>query len=150
MSLKLMMTLAFTSMQERAFMNRTVRDIMWGYDDPLVNLINKYFPGMLPIKGKFGLFSEVSVSRASTKRCGGGTRGIRSHSDRCHLRFWAWGELQARCDPGSHPLGLVPGTRSFVGRAGDRLFQAPNFFHLDPWEQERKGGDRAGSRSALH
>lgn len=60
--LKLMMTLAFTSMQQRAFMNRTIRDIMWGYDDPLVNLINKYLPGMLPIKGKFGLFSELNNS----------------------------------------------------------------------------------------
>lgn len=115
LGLKLMLTVAFSSMQERAFMNRTVRDIMWGYDDPLVNIINKYFPGMLPIKGKFGLFSEVSVSRASAKRWGGGPRDVRSHSDGCHRRFWAWGELQARCDPGSRPSGLVPGTRSFAG-----------------------------------
>ncbi|KAM4858869.1 scavenger receptor class B member 1 isoform X3 [Urocitellus parryii] len=62
MSLKLMMTLAFSTLGERAFMNRTVGEIMWGYDDPLVNLINKYFPDMLPLKGKFGLFAEMNNS----------------------------------------------------------------------------------------
>uniref|UniRef100_UPI0040385A08 scavenger receptor class B member 1 isoform X1 n=2 Tax=Callospermophilus lateralis TaxID=76772 RepID=UPI0040385A08 len=62
MSLKLMMTLAFSTLGERAFMNRTVGEIMWGYDDPLVNLINKYFPDMLPLKGKFGLFAELNNS----------------------------------------------------------------------------------------
>lgn len=63
MSLKLMMTLAFTTLGERAFMNRTVGEIMWGYEDPLMNLINKYFPNMFPFKGKFGLFAEVSVAQ---------------------------------------------------------------------------------------
>ncbi|XP_055003606.1 scavenger receptor class B member 1 isoform X1 [Sorex araneus] len=60
--LKFMLTLAFSTLQERAFMNRTVKDIMWGYEDPLVNLINKFFPGMLPFKGKFGLFAELNNS----------------------------------------------------------------------------------------
>ncbi|XP_048199086.1 scavenger receptor class B member 1 isoform X1 [Perognathus longimembris pacificus] len=59
-SLKLLMTLAFSTLGERAFMNRTVGEVMWGYEDPLVNLINKYFPDMLPFKGKFGLFSEMN------------------------------------------------------------------------------------------
>ncbi|XP_069353221.1 scavenger receptor class B member 1 isoform X9 [Eulemur rufifrons] len=62
MSLKLMMTLAFTTLGQRAFMNRTVSEIMWGYDDPLMNLINKYFPGMFPFNGKFGLFAELNNS----------------------------------------------------------------------------------------
>lgn len=62
MSLKLLMTLAFSTLGERAFMNRTVGEIMWGYEDPLLNLISKYFPEMLPIKGKFGLFSELNDS----------------------------------------------------------------------------------------
>ncbi|XP_012518856.1 PREDICTED: scavenger receptor class B member 1 [Propithecus coquereli] len=64
MSLKLIMTLAFSTLGQRAFMNRTVGEIMWGYDDPLVNLINKYFPGMFPFKGKFGLFAEVNNSNS--------------------------------------------------------------------------------------
>lgn len=62
MSLKLIMTLAFSTLGERAFMNRTVGEIMWGYEDPLVNLINKYFPDMFPFKGKFGLFAEMNNS----------------------------------------------------------------------------------------
>ncbi|XP_068419449.1 scavenger receptor class B member 1 isoform X2 [Eschrichtius robustus] len=62
MSLKLIMTLAFSTLGERAFMNRTVSEIMWGYEDPLIHLINKYFPNMFPFKGKFGLFAELNNS----------------------------------------------------------------------------------------
>ncbi|XP_024901265.1 scavenger receptor class B member 1 [Pteropus alecto] len=62
MSLKLIMTLLFTTFNERAFMNRTVGEIMWGYEDPLMQLINKYFPNMFPFKGKFGLFAEFNNS----------------------------------------------------------------------------------------
>lgn len=60
-SLKLMMTLGLATMGQRAFMNRTVGEVLWGYDDPLVNFMNKYFPDMFPFKGKFGLFAQVSV-----------------------------------------------------------------------------------------
>lgn len=69
MALKLLMTLAFSTLGERAFMNRTVADIMWGYEDPLVNVINKYFPSMFPVKGKFGLFAGVSVAHAKFTAC---------------------------------------------------------------------------------
>ncbi|XP_065746667.1 scavenger receptor class B member 1 isoform X7 [Phocoena phocoena] len=62
MSLKLIMTLAFSTLGERAFMNRTVSEIMWGYEDPLIHLVNKYFPNMFPFKGKFGLFAELNNS----------------------------------------------------------------------------------------
>ncbi|XP_014642672.1 PREDICTED: scavenger receptor class B member 1 isoform X2 [Ceratotherium simum simum] len=62
LSLKLMMTLAFTTLGERAFMNRTVGEIMWGYDDPLMDLINTYLPNLFPFKGKFGLFAELNNS----------------------------------------------------------------------------------------
>ncbi|KAB1255697.1 Scavenger receptor class B member 1 [Camelus dromedarius] len=63
-SLKLIMTLAFSTLGERAFMNRTVSEIMWGYEDPLLHLINKYFPSMFPFKGKFGLFAELNNSNS--------------------------------------------------------------------------------------
>uniref|UniRef100_A0A4X1UNS3 Scavenger receptor class B member 1 n=1 Tax=Sus scrofa TaxID=9823 RepID=A0A4X1UNS3_PIG len=62
MSLKLIMTFAFSALGERAFVNRTVGEIMWGYEDPLIHLINKYFPNMFPFKGKFGLFAELNNS----------------------------------------------------------------------------------------
>ncbi|XP_016058666.1 PREDICTED: scavenger receptor class B member 1 [Miniopterus natalensis] len=64
MGLKLLMTLAFMTFRQRAFMNRTVGEIMWGYDDPLISVINKYFPGTFPIKGKFGLFAELNNSNS--------------------------------------------------------------------------------------
>lgn len=80
MSLKLLMTLMFTTMGQRAFMNRTVGEVLWGYDDPLLDLMDKYFPGALPFKGKFGLFSQVSSPGAppwrwSSVGTGGGWAG---------------------------------------------------------------------------
>lgn len=60
-SLKLMMTLGLVAMGQRAFMNRTVGEILWGYEDPFVNFLNKYLPDMFPMKDKFGLFVGVSV-----------------------------------------------------------------------------------------
>lgn len=60
-SLKLMMTLGLVAMGQRAFMNRTVGEILWGYEDPFVSFLNKYFPDMFPMKDKFGLFVGVSV-----------------------------------------------------------------------------------------
>uniref|UniRef100_A0A8D2AW16 Scavenger receptor class B member 1 n=1 Tax=Sciurus vulgaris TaxID=55149 RepID=A0A8D2AW16_SCIVU len=46
MSLKLLLTLAFSTLGS----------------DPLVHLINKYFPDMFPFKGKFGLFAGMNDS----------------------------------------------------------------------------------------
>lgn len=37
---------------------------MWGYDHPLMHLINKYFPDMFLLKGKFGLFAERNHSNS--------------------------------------------------------------------------------------
>lgn len=61
-SLKLLMTLGLVTMGQRAFMNRTVGEILWGYEDPFVNFLSKYFPDMFPIKGKFGLFVGMNDS----------------------------------------------------------------------------------------
>uniref|UniRef100_A0A4X2KVM6 Scavenger receptor class B member 1 n=1 Tax=Vombatus ursinus TaxID=29139 RepID=A0A4X2KVM6_VOMUR len=64
MSMKLLMSLSFSMFGQRAFMNRTVGEIMWGYRDPLIDLLNKYFPNMLPFKDKFGLFSQLNDSNS--------------------------------------------------------------------------------------
>jgi scavenger receptor class B protein 1 len=61
-SLKLIVTLAFSALGQRAFMNRTVGEVLWGYEDPLVSFLSKYFPDMFPSKDKFGLFAGVSVT----------------------------------------------------------------------------------------
>lgn len=57
---KFLLSGALAGMKQEAFMNRTVREIMWGYEDPLIDTINKLVPGLIPFKGKFGLFVEVS------------------------------------------------------------------------------------------
>ncbi|KAM5238991.1 scavenger receptor class B member 1 isoform 6-T6 [Ctenodactylus gundi] len=62
MSLRLLVTLALTTLGERAFMNRTVGEVMWGYEDPLVDFMDKYFPNTIPFKGKFGLFAQMNNS----------------------------------------------------------------------------------------
>lgn len=61
-SLKLLMTLGLVTMGQRAFMNRTVGEILWGYEDPFVNFLSKYFPDMFPVKDKFGLFVGMNDS----------------------------------------------------------------------------------------
>lgn len=84
--LKLLMTLAFSALGERAFMNRTVGEILWGYEDPLVHIINKYLPDMFPVKGKFGLFSGVSMSqREAHSLC----PALRVHTLETSL-LWSW------------------------------------------------------------
>lgn len=58
--LKMGLSALCNMLKQKAFMNRTVREIMWGYNDPLLNAINIIAPGLLPFKGKFGLFIDVS------------------------------------------------------------------------------------------
>lgn len=58
--MKYLVSAALAGLKQEAFMNRTVGEIMWGYDDPLIDTLNKYVPGLIPFKGKFGLFVEVS------------------------------------------------------------------------------------------
>lgn len=58
--IRLIISAAFKTFKEGAFLTKTVEELMWGYDSKLVDFLNKYVPGMLPSSGKFGLFSEVS------------------------------------------------------------------------------------------
>ncbi|KAM4708167.1 scavenger receptor class B member 1 isoform 2-T3 [Discoglossus pictus] len=53
---------AFSAFNEEPFMNRTVKDILWGYEDPFLDFINTLLPGRLPFKGKFGLFADFNNS----------------------------------------------------------------------------------------
>lgn len=63
LAVKLILSGAFVAFGQEAFINRTVKDILWGYDEPLLDFINALFPGKLPFKGKFGLFADVSELR---------------------------------------------------------------------------------------
>lgn len=51
---------AFTTFGQEAFINRTVKDLLWGYNEPFLDFVNAILPGKLPFKGKFGLFADVS------------------------------------------------------------------------------------------
>lgn len=57
---RILISTTFKTFEEGPFLNKTVKELMWGYDSKLVDFLNKYLPGMLPTTGKFGLFSEVS------------------------------------------------------------------------------------------
>ncbi|KAM4635003.1 scavenger receptor class B member 1 isoform 2-T2 [Polymixia lowei] len=61
-ALRLMISATFRSFNEGPFLNKTVGELMWGYDSGLVEFLNKYLPGMLPSTGKFGLFAEFNNS----------------------------------------------------------------------------------------
>ncbi|XP_009983960.1 PREDICTED: scavenger receptor class B member 1, partial [Tauraco erythrolophus] len=57
---KLLVSGALAGLKQEAFMNRTVGEILWGYDDPLIDAINAIVPGLIPFEGKFGLFVEIN------------------------------------------------------------------------------------------
>ncbi|NXT05180.1 SCRB1 protein, partial [Prunella fulvescens] len=59
---KFLLSGALAALKQEAFMNRTVGEILWGYDDPLIDAINNIVPGLLPFKGKFGLFKDFNNS----------------------------------------------------------------------------------------
>lgn len=58
--MRVLISIGFSALKEGPFLTKTVEELMWGYDSKLVDLLNKYLPGMLPSSGKFGLFAEVS------------------------------------------------------------------------------------------
>lgn len=57
---QMLVSATFAAFGQGAFVNRTVGEILWGYDEPLIDFLNSIKPGLLPFKGKFGLFAEVS------------------------------------------------------------------------------------------
>ncbi|NWX00693.1 SCRB1 protein, partial [Caloenas nicobarica] len=61
---KIMLSGVLAGLKQEAFMNRTVGEIMWGYDNPLVDAVNAIIPGLIPFKGKFGLFIEFNSSHS--------------------------------------------------------------------------------------
>ncbi|XP_078410748.1 scavenger receptor class B member 1 isoform X1 [Cetorhinus maximus] len=63
-ALKLIFSTALKTFNETPFIKKSVKEIMWGYDDPLVDFLNRIFPGIIPFKGKFGLFVEMNNSNA--------------------------------------------------------------------------------------
>ncbi|KAM9260007.1 scavenger receptor class B member 1 isoform 3-T3 [Cariama cristata] len=73
---KLLLSGALAGMKQEAFMNRTVGEIMWGYEDPLIDTINMFVPGLIPFKGKFGLFVELNNSNSGLFTVNTGMKNI--------------------------------------------------------------------------
>ncbi|XP_064889435.1 scavenger receptor class B member 1 isoform X3 [Columba livia] len=73
---KVILSGALAGLRQEAFMNRTVGEIMWGYDDPLVDTINAIVPGLIPFKGKFGLFIEFNSSSSGLFTVNTGMKNI--------------------------------------------------------------------------
>ncbi|XP_030074691.1 scavenger receptor class B member 1 isoform X2 [Microcaecilia unicolor] len=59
-ALKWLVSGALATFSERAFMNRTVEEMMWGYNSPFLDFLQMTVPNLIPFKGKFGLFSEFN------------------------------------------------------------------------------------------
>ncbi|CAH2295738.1 scavenger receptor class B member 1 isoform X1 [Pelobates cultripes] len=67
---------AFATFNEEPFMNRTVKEILWGYEDPFLDFINMILPGKLPFKDKFGLFSDFNNSNTGVFTVNTGIKDI--------------------------------------------------------------------------
>ncbi|XP_072271866.1 scavenger receptor class B member 1 isoform X2 [Pyxicephalus adspersus] len=61
---KWMLSGAFAAFGQEAFINRTVKDILWGYKEPFLDFVNTLLPGKLPFKDKFGLFADYNNSNS--------------------------------------------------------------------------------------
>ncbi|KAM6051364.1 scavenger receptor class B member 1 isoform 3-T3 [Theristicus caerulescens] len=73
---KLLLSGVLAGLKQEAFMNRTVGEIMWGYDDPLIDAINALVPGLIPFQGKFGLFVDLNSSNSGLFTVNTGMKNI--------------------------------------------------------------------------
>ncbi|XP_068099973.1 scavenger receptor class B member 1 isoform X2 [Hyperolius riggenbachi] len=61
-AIKWLFSRTLATFNQEPFMNRTVKEILWGYHDPFLDFINTFLPGKLPFKGKFGFFADFNDS----------------------------------------------------------------------------------------
>ncbi|XP_029475565.1 scavenger receptor class B member 1 isoform X2 [Rhinatrema bivittatum] len=117
---------AFSTFGEKAFMNRTVGEMLWGYNDPLVDFLNSILPGVLPFKGKIGLFSEFNNSNTGLFSVFTGMDDIKkvhmvdSWNGQKELKFW-----------NSKQCNMINGTAGemwapFVTPSTDLAFYSPD------------------------
>ncbi|NXO03251.1 SCRB1 protein, partial [Rhinopomastus cyanomelas] len=74
--MKIIVSGALAGLKQNAFMNRTVKEVLWGYDDPLINTLNTLVPGLLPFKGKFGLFVQLNNTNSGLFTVNSGMKDI--------------------------------------------------------------------------
>ncbi|XP_015131110.1 scavenger receptor class B member 1 isoform X2 [Gallus gallus] len=73
---KLLLSGALAGLKQEAFINRTVGEILWGYEDPLLDTINALVPGLIPYKGKFGIFIEFNNTNSGLFTVNTGMKNI--------------------------------------------------------------------------
>ncbi|OXB58758.1 hypothetical protein ASZ78_012354 [Callipepla squamata] len=73
---KLLLSGALAGLKQEAFINRTVGEILWGYEDPLLDTINALVPGLIPFKGKFGIFVEFNNTNSGLFTVNTGMKNI--------------------------------------------------------------------------
>ncbi|KAM5192063.1 scavenger receptor class B member 1 isoform 2-T2 [Mantella aurantiaca] len=74
--IKWLLSGTFTTFGQEAFINKTVKDLLWGYNEPFLDFINALLPGKLPFKGKFGLFADFNNSNSGVFTVNTGTADI--------------------------------------------------------------------------
>uniref|UniRef100_A0A4W5MHU0 Scavenger receptor class B member 1 n=1 Tax=Hucho hucho TaxID=62062 RepID=A0A4W5MHU0_9TELE len=94
LAVRLLISATFKAFNEGPFLSKSVGELMWGYDSKLVDFLNKWFPGMLPSTGKFGLFSEFNNSNTGLFTIHTGKDDIRlihkvnSWNSLTKLKYW--------------------------------------------------------------
>uniref|UniRef100_A0A8B9IZY1 Scavenger receptor class B member 1 n=2 Tax=Amazona collaria TaxID=241587 RepID=A0A8B9IZY1_9PSIT len=102
---KILLSGALAGLKQEAFINRTVGEIMWGYEDPLIDAINAIVPGMIPFKGKFGLFVEFNNSNSGLFTVNTGMKNI----SEVHM-VDSWNGLKEVNYWRSHGCNMINGT----------------------------------------
>ncbi|XP_009995981.1 PREDICTED: scavenger receptor class B member 1 [Chaetura pelagica] len=103
--MKLVVSAALAGLKQEAFMNRTVGEIMWGYDDPLIDRINSLVPGLIPFEGKFGLFLQMNNSHSGLFTVNTGMKDI----SRVHM-VESWNGLKKVSYWRSNECNMINGT----------------------------------------
>ncbi|XP_018413132.1 PREDICTED: scavenger receptor class B member 1 [Nanorana parkeri] len=67
---------AFAGFGQDAFINKTVKELLWGYSDPFLDFMNTLLPGKLPFKGKFGLFADFNNTNSGIFTVNTGVKDI--------------------------------------------------------------------------
>ncbi|KFQ25796.1 Scavenger receptor class B member 1, partial [Mesitornis unicolor] len=103
--MKLLLSGALAGLKQEAFMNRTVGEIMWGYEDSLIDTVNAFVPGLIPFKGKFGLFIELNNSDSGLFTVNTGMKDI----SKVHM-VDSWNGLKEVDYWGSSQCNMINGT----------------------------------------
>ncbi|XP_051887779.1 scavenger receptor class B member 1-like [Pristis pectinata] len=107
--LKVAFNVAMKMFNQTAFFRKTVKEIMWGYEDKLITFLKKLFPNLLPFKDKFGLFADLNntdtglftintgvddINKVQTIDTWNGSKKVNYwHSDQCNMINGTSGEM---------------------------------------------------------